>query len=76
MIYQYRYKTPENFSNMLMNSDGEKLNFTPPYQIKNLTPFRQEVIDMNENILFLEMVQHYNDKNYFDRKRNRKEGEC
>ncbi len=47
-IYQYRYKTPENFSNMLMNSDGEKPNFTPPYQIKNLTPFRQEVIDMNE----------------------------
>ena len=25
MTYKYTYKTPENFSNMIMNSDGENL---------------------------------------------------
>ena len=25
MTYKYMYKTPENFSNMIMNSDGEYL---------------------------------------------------
>ena len=25
MIYKYAYKTPEQFSNMIMNSDGENL---------------------------------------------------
>ena len=25
MIYKYTYKTPENFSNIIMNSDGEYL---------------------------------------------------
>lgn len=24
-MYKYRYKTPESFSNMIMNSDGENL---------------------------------------------------
>ena len=25
MTYKYMYRTPENFSNMIMNSDGEYL---------------------------------------------------
>ena len=33
MIYKYMYKTPEGFSNMIMNSDGE-----------NLTPYKQLVV--------------------------------
>ena len=92
MTYKYIYKTPKQFSNMIMNSDGEYLtglwfedskdsskhrmdceekdleifkttskwldiyfsgkipNFTPKYKIENLTPFRQEVIDIMNSI--------------------------
>lgn len=102
MIYKCRYQTPENFSNMIMNSDGEyltslwfensrdsskhsidceekdleifretrkwldiyfsgkNLNFTPKYKIKNLTPFRQEVIDIMNSIEYGKVVT-YND---------------
>lgn len=86
--YRWLYKTPEAFSNILMNSDGKYLtglcfvdskvcskhnfhcqekflpifketiewldiyfcgkspNFIPEYRIKNITPFRKEVIDI------------------------------
>lgn len=102
MTYQYRYQTPENFSNMIMNSDGEFLtglwfedsrdsskniidceekdlaifsktskwldiyfsgknaNFIPKYKIKNLTPFRQEVMDIMNSIEYGNIVT-YND---------------
>lgn len=102
MTYQYRYQTPENFSNIIMNSNGEYLtglwfedsrdsskhrtdceekeleifketskwlslyfsgrnpNFTPRYKIKNLTPFRQEVIDIMNAIKHGTVVT-YND---------------
>lgn len=92
MTYKYVYKTPDCFSNMIMNSDGkyltglwfedskgsdkhilcceeknldifietskwldiyfsgEKPNFTPEYKIHNLTPFRQEVINIMNSI--------------------------
>ena len=102
MIYKYMYKTPENFSNMIMNSDGEYLtglwfedsrdsskhiidceeknleifnqtskwldiyfsgknpNFIPKYKIENLTPFRQEVIDIMNNIEYGKVIT-YND---------------
>lgn len=94
MVYKWIYKIPENFDDMLMNSDGEYLtglwfigsrdasrhitdceeknleifrktskwldiyfsgktpNFTPKYNIVNLTPFRQEVIDIMNSIPF------------------------
>ncbi len=94
MVYKWIYKTPENFDDMLMNSDGEYLtglwfigsrdaskyitdceekdleifrttskwldiyfsgktpNFTPKYNIVNLTPFRQAVIDIMNSIPF------------------------
>lgn len=94
MIYKYSYKTPKEFSNMIMNSDGKYLtglwfedskdsykhtinceekdleifketskwldiyfsgktpDFTPKYKIENLTPFRQEVIDIMNSIDF------------------------
>lgn len=94
MVYKYIYKTPDGFSNMVMNSDGEYLtglwfeasrdsskntieceekdleifketskwldiyfsgktpDFTPKYKIENLTPFRQEVIDIMNSIEF------------------------
>ena len=96
------YQTPKNFSNMIMNSDGEYLiglwfensrdsfkhiidceekyleifketskwldiyfsgknpNFTPKYKIKNVTPFRQEVIDIMNSIEYGKVVT-YND---------------
>lgn len=102
MTYLYRYKTPEQFSDMLMNSDGEYLtglwfensrdsskhnpecqekeleifketcrwldiyfcgqnpDFTPKYKINNLTPFRQEVIDIMNEIDYGEVIT-YND---------------
>lgn len=92
MVYQYKYQTPNEFSNMLMTSDGEYLtglwfegsrdaikhetnceekelpifketcqwldiyfsgkkpDFIPKYKIENLTPFRQEVIDIMNSI--------------------------
>ena len=102
MTYKNIYKTPENFSNMIMNSDGEYLtglwfedsrdsskhtieceekdleifketskwldiyfsgktpDFTPKYKIENLTPFRQEVIDIMNSIKFGKTLS-YND---------------
>ncbi len=102
MIYKYMYQTPENFSNMIMNSDGENLtglwfegskdsskhiidceekdlkifeetckwlniyfsgknpNFTPKYKIENLTPFRQEVINIMNDIEYGKVIT-YND---------------
>lgn len=102
MIYKWIYQTPENFSNIIMNSDGEYLtglwfegsrdiskhktdceekdlpifretsrwldiyfngenpNFTPKYKIENLTPFRQEVIEIMNTIPFGKTLT-YND---------------
>lgn len=102
MTYKYKYETPENFSNMIMNSDGEFLtglwfegsrdtskhileceekdleifketkkwldiyfsgknpNFIPKYKIKDLTPFRQEVIGIMNTIKYGETIT-YND---------------
>ena len=102
MIYKYTYKTPDNFSDMIMNSDGEYLtglwfegsrdsskniidceekdleifketskwldiyfsgenpNFTPKYKIANLTPFRQEIIDIMNSIEYGQTLT-YND---------------
>lgn len=102
MTYKYIYKTPNEFSNMIMNSDGENLtglwfedsrdsskhiidceekdleifretsrwlslyfsgktpNFIPKYKIKNLTPFRQEVIDIMNTIEYGKVIT-YND---------------
>ena len=101
-MYKYKYKTPDSFSNMIMNSDGENLtglwfedsrdsakhiidceekeleifketcrwldiyfrgeepDFTPKYKISNLTPFRQEVIDIMNSIEYGKTVT-YND---------------
>lgn len=102
MTYKWVYKTPDNFSDMIMNSDGEYLtglwfegsrdssehttnceekdlkifretskwldiyfsgkapDFTPEYRIENLTPFRQEVIDIMNTIPFGKTLT-YND---------------
>ena len=102
MTYKYIYQTPEGFSNMIMNSDGEYLtglwfegsrdtskhkinceekelpifsqtskwldtyfkgqvpDFTPKYKIENVTPFRQEVIDIMNSISFGKTLT-YND---------------
>lgn len=102
MTYKCMYKTPDGFSNIIMNSDGDNLtglwfedskdaskhiinceekdleifrktnewldiyfsgkvpNFTPKYKIANLTPFRQEVIDIMNTIKFGETLT-YND---------------
>ena len=70
MTYKYMYRTPENFSNMIMNLEifeetskwldiyfsGKNLNFTPKYKIKNLTPFRQEVTDIMNSIEYGKVV--------------------
>ena len=102
MTYKYTYKTPDDFSNMIMNSDGKFLtglwfegsrdsskhiidceekdleifketskwldiyfsgenpNFIPKYKIANLTPFRQEVIDIMNSIGYGQTLT-YND---------------
>ena len=102
LTYKCTYKTPSEFSNIIMNSDGEyltglwfessrdsskhKINceekelpifsetkkwldayfsgkvpeFTPKYKIENLTPFRQEVIDIMNEIPFGATIT-YND---------------
>ena len=92
MIYEAKYKTPDNFSNIIMNSNGEYLTglyfeeskkylktdlkeiklpifqetkrwldiyfngevpkFTPKYKLENITPFRQEVINVLKTIPF------------------------
>lgn len=100
MAYQYIYKTNKNFSNIIMNSDGEYLtglyfegsrdffkhrtdciekslpifeetsrwldiyfsgknpNFTPKYKIENLTPFREEVINILNTIPYGETLTY------------------
>ena len=100
MIYKYMYQTPENFSNIIMNSEGECLtglwfegsrdsskheinceeknleifketskwldiyfsgknpDFTPKYKINDLTPFRQEVIDIMNSIEYGNVVTY------------------
>lgn len=102
MTYKYMYQTPENFSNMIMNSDGEYLtglwfedsrdsfkhiinceekdleifketskwldiyfsgknpDFIPEYKIENVTPFRQQVIDIMNKIPYGKTIT-YND---------------
>lgn len=100
MIYKWRYRTPDGFTDMFMNSDGEYLtglwfegsrdtskhtteceeknlpvfqetcrwldiyfsgknpDFIPEYKINNLTPFRQEVIEIMNSIPFGETVTY------------------
>lgn len=102
MTYKYNYKTPKEFSDIIMNSDGEYLtglwfegsrdsskhkidceekdlkifretkkwldiyfsgempDFIPKYKIENLTPFRQEVIDIMNSIEYGKTLT-YND---------------
>lgn len=102
MIYKWLYKTPSEFDDILMNSDGEYLtglcfigskdenkqivnckekelpifketrkwldiyfsgknpDFTPKYKINNLTPFRQECVDIMNTIPFAKTIT-YND---------------
>ena len=102
MIYKWVYKTPSEFDDILMNSDGEYLtglcfigskdenkqivnckekelpifketrkwldiyfsgknpDFTPKYKINNLTPFRQECVDIMNTIPFGKTIT-YND---------------
>lgn len=114
MTYKYVYQTPENFSNMIMNSDGEcltglwfedsrdsskhtvnceeknleifketgkwldiyfsgkKPNFIPKYKIENLTPFRQEVIDIMNSIEYGKIVTYNDISKIIAKKRNLK----
>ena len=100
MTYKCIYKTPNDFDDILMDSDGEYLTglhfinsidesaysinckekdlpmfretakwldicftgkepeFTPKYKISNLTPFRQEVIDIIKSIKFGETMTY------------------
>ena len=100
VIYQWRYKTPDGFSDLCMNSDGDCLtglwfeksedtikhvtaceekelpvfretcrwldlyfegknpDFMPKYTIKNLTPFRRQVIEIMKEIPFGETVTY------------------
>lgn len=102
MTYKYMYQTPDNFSNIIMNSDGEYLtglwfedsrdsskhiieceekdlevfretikwlniyfsgkvpDFIPKYRINNLTPFREEVIEILNSIEYGKTIT-YND---------------
>ena len=111
MIYKWLYKTPDGFSDMLMNSDGEYLTglgfvdskdtekhvtdceeknlpifeetskwldlyfsgeiptFTPKYKINNLTPFRQEVIDIMNTIPYGSTVTYQDIANQIATKR-------
>lgn len=112
MTYKYKYQTPNVFSNIIMNSDGEYLtglwfedsrdfskhiidceekeleifretrkwldtyfsgknpNFTPKYKIKNLTPFRQEVIDIMNSIEYGKVVTYNDISKIIAKKRN------
>lgn len=114
MTYKYTYQTPENFSNMIMNSDGEYLtglwfegsrdsskhiidceekdleifkqtgkwlniyfsgknpDFMPKYKINNLTPFRQEVIDIMNSIEYGKVVTYSDISKIIAQKRNLK----
>lgn len=100
MTYQWMYQTPAEFSNIILNSDGENLtglwfdgardssrhpmngqerelaifretsrwldiyfhgenpDFIPQYQLTDLTPFRQEVIEIMNRIPFGETVTY------------------
>lgn len=100
MCYKWLYHTPDDFDDILLNSDGEYLtglgfvsskdankhvlnceekelpifkqtslwldiyfsgknpDFTPKYKIENLTPFRQEVIDIMNSIDFGKTVTY------------------
>ena len=102
MVYKWLYKTPDDFDDIIMNSDGEYLTglwfikskdsskhitkceeknlpifketskwldiyfsgknpeFIPKYKINNLTPFRQEVIDIMNTIPYGRTIT-YND---------------
>ena len=114
MTYKHVYQTPENFSNMIMNSDGEYLtglwfedsrdsskhlgdceeknleifketskwldiyfsrknpNFIPKYKIENLTPFRQEVIEIMNSIEYGKVVTYNDISKIIAKKRNLK----
>lgn len=100
MTYKQVYHTPEGFSDLIMNSDGEYLtglwfdgsgdesghitdceerdlpvfqetgrwldlyfsgknpDFTPKYKIKELTPFRQEVVDIMNTIPYGKTISY------------------
>ena len=102
MVYKWKYKTPNGFDDILMNSDGEYLTglwfigskdaskhifdceekflpifketiewldiyfsgenpkFIPKYKINNITPFREEVIDIMNTISYGKTIS-YND---------------
>ena len=106
------YKTPDGFSNIIMNSDDETLtglwfensrdvsihrkdceekgleifretsywldiyfsgktpDFIPNYEIRNLTPFRQEVIDIMNTIPFGETLTYNNIAKMIAKERN------
>lgn len=112
MTYKWKYKTPDNFDDILLNSDGEYLiglrfentkdiskqetkyekkylpifkettkwldiyfsgnnpNFTPKYKINNLTPFRQEVIDIMNTIPFGSTLTYNDISKIIAKKRN------
>lgn len=111
MVYKWIYKTPNNFDDMLMNSDGEYLtglwfigskddskhivdceekklpifketikwldiyfsgkdpDFTPKYKIKNLTSFREEVLDIINSIRFGSTLTYYDISKIIAKKR-------
>ncbi len=112
MTYKWKYKTPNNFDDILMNSDGEYLtglwfenskdtlkhktdckekylpifqetikwldiyfsgnnpNFIPKYKINNLTPFRQEVIEIMNTIPFGSTITYNDISKIIAKKRN------
>ena len=112
MTYKYYYKTPKNFDDILMNSDGKYLtglwfigssddkkhsldseekdlpifretikwldiyfsgknpNFTPKYKINNLTPFREEVINIMNTISYGEIITYNDISKNIEEKRN------
>ena len=114
MTYKSTYKTPEWFTDIYMNSDGEYLtgvwfegsrdsskhiidceekdleifkqtgkwlniyfsgknpNFIPKYKINNLTPFRQEVIDIMNSIEYGKVVTYSDISKIIAQKRNLK----
>ena len=111
-MYKFKYQTPKNFSNILMNSDGEYLTglwfenskdnnkhkedyiekelpifketekwldeyfsgrcpqFIPKYKIKNLTPFRKEVIEILNSIPYGETITYKEISNIIANKHN------
>lgn len=114
MIYKWIYNTPRDFTNIIINSDGEYLtglwfegsrdeskyeidcekkdlpifretvrwldiyfsgknpNFIPKYKIENLTPFRQEVIDIMNSIPFGKTITYNNIAKIIAKNRNLK----